>query len=101
MSSPRPESEPNSKTAASSPAQQVVKVIVSLVALAGAGYYIYRQLQPVNPYRYDPSQPMAFKDHAQSNVPLDGQDIGNMQFADTAGKPVDLKQYRGRSHVVL
>jgi peroxiredoxin len=101
MSSPRPEPEPKSKAAASSPAQQVVKLIVALVGLAGAGFYIYRQLQPVNPYQYDPSQRMAFKDHAQSNIPLDGQDIGTLQFADTAGEPVDLRQYLGRNHVVL
>jgi peroxiredoxin len=98
---PDPQPGPKPRPAAESTAQQVVKLVVALAALAGAGYYIYRQLQPVNPYQYDESKPMVFKDHAQSNVPLDGENLGRLQFVDTAGKPVDLGQYRGRSHVVL
>ncbi len=101
MTAPQSNPQPQPRAAGALAPRQIVKLLVSLVALAASGYYIYGQLNPPNAYRYDPSKPMAFQDHAQSNVPLDGDNVGDLQFVDTSGKPVELGQYRGQSHVVL
>jgi len=74
---------------------------LALVAIAGAAWNIWRQLNPPDPYRFDASKPFAFADVAGSNAPLDAVDVGGLGFVDPAGRPLELGQYRGRKNVVL
>ena len=81
-------------------AAQAVKVCLVLAALIGAGFFIWRQLKPKPFYEFNAAT-LTFVDHAQTNAPLDGCDVGSLEFVNIDGQPVDLKQFRGQRNVVL
>jgi peroxiredoxin len=99
MAAPTPPPKPNASPAPSK-ASQAVKALVAIVALVGAGFYIWQQLKPKPLYEFNAAT-LAFKDHAQSNSPLEGCDVGSLQFVGIDGQPVDLKQFRGQKNVVV
>lgn len=88
--------------AAAAPRRRSAAVAVAAAAaIALAGWNIWRQLPPRDPYAFDRSRPLAFVDVAESNVPIAEAAPGELSFTTAAGEPVDLAAYRGRRNVVL
>ena len=75
-------------------------VFAVLVTLIVAGYFIWPQLKPRSTYEFNPAT-FPFLDHAESNTPLGGCDVGSLHFLSIAGQPVDLRQFLGQKNVVL
>ena len=76
-------------------------VVVALVALVGAGFFAWQQLKPKKRgYQFN-SGTLAFVNQAESNTPIDGCDVGSLQFVDIDGQPTDLKQFLGKKNVVV
>ena len=99
MSTPRQPSEPTPGAAAAN-IGQAVKVFVALAALIVAGFFIWRQLKPKPAYEFNAAT-FAFRDHAQSNAPLEGCDVESLEFVNIDGQPADLKPFLGQRNVVL
>ena len=79
---------------------RAVTMIVAVVALVVAGKSIWQQLQPKHFLSLAPSAFM-FVEHAQSNCPLDGCDMRNLEFVGVDGRAADLKHFLGQKNVVL
>jgi peroxiredoxin len=101
MSTPTQPLEPTEKSAAAK-VGQIAKVFVALVGLIFAGFIIWQQFKPIAKpgYKFDPAT-FAFIDHAQSNAPLEGCDVGSLEFRTIDGKQADLRAFRGQRNVVL
>jgi peroxiredoxin len=99
VNTPKQPNEPTRKPAVTN-VRQVATVLVALAAFSVAGFVIWQQVKPKPGYAFNP-ETLAFVDHAESNTQLDGCDVGSLEFVNIDGKPVDLKQFRGQSNVVL
>jgi len=100
MSTPTQPLEP-ARHAAASKVGQIAKVVVALSALVAAGLFAWQQLKPKKRgYEFN-SANVTFIDHAESNTPLEGCDVGSLQFVDVEGRPTDLKQFLGKKNVVV
>jgi peroxiredoxin len=71
----------------------------ALTALLAATGIACREQAP-KPVVYSYSTEIRFRDDAQSNAKVAADDL-DLKFVDTSGKPVDLKQFRGKKNVVL
>lgn len=75
--------------------------VVALSALLVAGYFVWQQFKPKKRgYDFQPAT-LAFVDDAASNTPVDGCDVGSLQFVDIDGQPTDLKRFLGKKNVVV
>lgn len=74
---------------------------LAVVAIGGAAWNIWRQLNPPDPYAVDLTKPFQFLDDAQSNVPLDDAALQGLEFRTVGGDPLTLGSFRGRKNVIL
>ncbi len=108
MSTPTQPTEPARTPPASKVTWIAIGVVGGLALLAG-GVFAWQQLSPAKSrfdfkaeggYQFD-SAARKFVDQADSNTPIDGCDVGSLQFTDINGQPTDLTQFLGKKNVVV
>lgn len=77
--------------------KQRIQLVAAVTLLALAGVILYRQLlPPPDPY----GGPITFLDDVESNAAIDPKQL-DLTFVDQSGEPVNIRDLRGKKHVVL
>jgi peroxiredoxin len=81
---------------AESPIKNAILIVVALVALGGAGWYIYQQMAPK---KYSFEIPDVQRETNEENVTAD--QLLDLPLADEKGQPVSLRERLGKEHLVI